>query len=105
MFFRLQYGWMGAMSEFRIEHDSMGEVRVPAAAYFGAQTQRAVENFPISGWPLPADLIHALGLVKYAAGVANRDLGKLASGKNRLTPEQVEALLAAAREVADGKHD
>ena len=52
------------MTDFRIEHDSMGEVRVPADAYYGAQTQRAVENFPISGWPLPADLIHALGLVK-----------------------------------------
>ena len=46
---------------FRIEHDSMGEVRVPAQAYYGAQTQRAVENFPISGWPLPPELIHALG--------------------------------------------
>jgi fumarate hydratase class II len=44
-------------SEFRVEHDSMGDVRVPAKAYYGAQTQRAVENFPISGWPLPAELI------------------------------------------------
>src|SRR5436305_7539972 len=106
MFFRLQYGWMGAMSEFRIEHDSMGDVRVPAKAYYGAQTQRAVENFPISGWPLPADLISALGLVKWAAGVANRDLGKLTgTGKNPVTPRQVEALLAAAREVAEGKLD
>ncbi len=42
------------MAEMRIEHDSMGEVQVPAEAYYGAQTQRAVENFPISGWPLPA---------------------------------------------------
>ena len=65
------------MTEFRIEHDSMGDVQVPAQAYYGAQTQRAVENFPISGWPLPPPLIHALGLVKFAAGVANRDLGKL----------------------------
>jgi fumarate hydratase, class II len=94
------------MAEFRIEHDSMGDVRVPAAAYYGAQTQRAVENFPISGWPLPADLIHALGLVKWAAAVANRDLGKLTtSGKNPVTPRQVEAILAAAREVVDGKFD
>jgi fumarate hydratase, class II len=94
------------MADFRIEHDSMGEVRVPAEAYYGAQTQRAVENFPISGWPLPADLIHALGLVKWAAGVANRDLGKLTgTGKNPVTPRQVEALLAAAREVAEGKLD
>ncbi len=91
--------------EFRVEHDSMGDVRVPAGAYYGAQTQRAVENFPISGWPLPTDLIHALGLVKFAAGVANRDLGKLTGGKNPLTAAQVDAMLAAAREVADGKLD
>ena len=63
------------MSDFRIERDSMGEVRLPAQAYYGAQTQRAVENFPISGRPLPAELIHALGLVKLAAATANRDLG------------------------------
>ena len=73
----------------------MGEVRVPAQAYYGAQTQRAVENFPISGEQLPAELIHALGLVKYAAAVANRDLGKLTgSGKNTLNDKQVAALLA-----------
>ena len=64
-------------SEFRIEKDSMGEVKVPARAYYGAQTQRAVENFPISGQPLPRRLVRALGLVKAAAAVANRDLGKL----------------------------
>ncbi len=94
------------MSEFRTERDSMGEVRVPAQAYYGAQTQRAKENFPISGWPLAPSLIHALGLVKYAAAVANRDLGKLTgSGKNPLEAGQVEALLAAAREVAEGKLD
>ncbi|HEV3417644.1 MAG TPA: class II fumarate hydratase [Pirellulales bacterium] len=94
------------MTEYRIEHDSMGDVRVPAGAYYGAQTQRAVENFPISGWPLPPDLIHALGLVKFAAGVANRDLRKLtASGKNPITHEQVEAILAACREVYEGKFD
>ncbi|HEX3659025.1 MAG TPA: class II fumarate hydratase [Pirellulales bacterium] len=94
------------MSEFRIERDSMGEVRVPARAYYGAQTQRAVENFPISGWPLPPALIHALGRVKYAAGVANRDLGKLSkTGKHRLDDRQIQALLDACREVADGKLD
>ena len=94
------------MTDFRIERDSMGEVRVPAQAYYGAQTQRAVENFPISGWPLPPDLIHAIGLVKYAAGVANRDLGKLTStGKNPLTTKQVDAMLAASREVFEGKLD
>ncbi len=94
------------MSEHRVERDSMGDVKVPALAFYGAQTQRAVENFPISGWPLPPDLIHAMGLVKYAAGVSNRDLGKLTkSGKNRLNDQQVDAMLAAAREVASGKFD
>jgi fumarate hydratase, class II len=86
------------MSEFRIEKDSMGEVRVPAQAYYGAQTQRAVENFPISGQPLPVRLIRALGLVKMAAAVANRDLGKL-------KPDIAEPIIAAAREVAAGKLD
>ncbi len=92
--------------EFRTEHDSMGDVQVPAKAYYGAQTQRAVENFPISGWPLLPELIRALGVVKYAAAVANRDLGKLEkTGKNPLNPKQIEALLAAAKEVAAGKFD
>jgi fumarate hydratase class II len=94
------------MTDFRIERDSMGEVQVPAKAYYGAQTQRAVENFPISGWELPPSLIHAMGLVKYACGVANRDLGKLTkTGKNRLDDNQVAIMLDACREVADGKHD
>ena len=65
-----------AMTEFRVEHDSMGEVRVPAKAYYGAQTQRAVENFPISGWPLPPELIHALGLVKFAAAIGQSRSGQ-----------------------------
>src|SRR5438874_109962 len=86
------------MSEFRIEKDSMGEVKVPAQAYYGAQTQRAVENFPISGQPLPRPLIRALGLVKVAAASANRDLGKL-------KPELAEPIIKAAREVAEGKFD
>ena len=94
------------MSEFRTERDSMGEVEVPAQAYYGAQTQRAVENFPISGWTLPRPLIHALGLVKYACAVANRDLGKLTgSGKRPLDDAQVDVLLQACREVSDGKLD
>ncbi len=94
------------MSDFRSERDSMGEVQVPAQAYYGAQTQRAVENFPISGWALPNAMIHAMGLVKYACGVANRDLGKLTgSGKNPLGDKQVEVMLAACREVAQGKFD
>jgi fumarate hydratase class II len=91
------------MSEFRTEHDSMGDVQVPALAYYGAQTQRAVENFPVSGWRLPPALIRAMGLVKYACGVANRDLGKLTnSGKNRLNAAQVDAMLKACLEVAEG---
>lgn len=94
-----------ATSEFRVEHDSMGDVRVPATAYYGAQTQRAVENFPISGWPLPPELIHSLGRVKHAAAIVNRDLGKLSSGKRALASPQVDALLAACREVIDAKFD
>lgn len=91
------------MSEFRIERDSMGEVQVPANAYYSAQTQRAVENFPVSGWPLPPALLQAMGTVKYGCAIANRDLGKLTgSGKNPLTDEQVKALLEAAEEVAQG---
>lgn len=80
------------MAEYRTEHDSMGDVRVPARAYYGAQTQRAVENFPISGGGLAPEMIHALGLVKLAAGIVNRDLGKLTkTGKNRLNDQQVAA--------------
>jgi fumarate hydratase class II len=86
------------MSEFRVEKDSMGEVNVPARAYYGAQTQRAVDNFPISGRPLPKRLIHALGLVKIAAATANRDVGKL-------KPDLADAIIKAAREVAGGKLD
>src|SRR5258708_347809 len=84
------------MSDFRIEKDSMGEVQVPCQAYYGAQTQRAVENFPISGQPLPALLIQALGLVKDASARANRDLGKL-------KPEIANPIIQAAEEVASGK--
>ncbi len=92
------------MSDYRTELDSMGEVRVPADAYYGAQTQRAVENFPISGWQLPSSMIAAMGLVKYACGVANRDLGKLTgSGKKPIDDAQVQAMLAAASEVAEGQ--
>jgi fumarate hydratase, class II len=86
------------MSEVRIEKDSMGDVRVPAQAYYGAQTQRAVDNFPISGQPLPRRLIHALGLVKVAAATVNSDLGKL-------KPELAEPIIRAAGEVAAGRFD
>jgi len=94
------------MEDYRIEHDSMGEVRVPSQAYYGAQTQRAVENFPISGQPLPSASVHALGLVKYACAVANRDLGKLDGDvKKPLGPNQIEGLFKACREVAEGAFD
>ena len=97
---------MAMDQDYRTERDSMGEVRVPANAYFGAQTQRAKENFPVSGWTLPPSLIHAMGRVKYACGIANRDLGKLTStGKNPLQDSQIDAMLAAAREIVDGKLD
>jgi fumarate hydratase class II len=86
------------MTTFRIEKDSMGEVQVPAQAYYGAQTQRAVENFPISGWNLPGPLIRALGLVKLACATANRDLGKpTKTGKNKLSDDQREAAPPAAK--------
>jgi fumarate hydratase class II len=86
------------MSEYRVEKDSMGDVKVPARAYYGAQTQRAVENFPISGQGLPVRLVRALGMVKVAAAVVNRDLGKL-------KPDIAEPIIQAAREVAAGKLD
>ncbi|MFI4877321.1 MAG: class II fumarate hydratase [Steroidobacterales bacterium] len=85
-------------SSFRVEHDSMGEIKVPADALWGAQTQRAVENFPISGMPLPSEFIAALGLVKQAAARANR-------GLKLLDDKVAQAVEAAAGEVAAGAHD
>lgn len=82
----------------RIEHDSMGELQVPADALWGAQTQRAVQNFPISGRPMPRGFIRALGLVKGAAAQVNADLGLLPKGIAR-------AVQAAAQDVASGTHD
>jgi fumarate hydratase class II len=87
-----------AEQEFRIEKDSLGEVKVPAGALYGAQTQRAVENFPISGLTLPRAFIAALGLIKAAAAEVNRSLGLLDA-------ERAEAIAAAAEEVARGSHD
>ncbi|ADG79707.1 Fumarate hydratase class II OS=Tsukamurella paurometabola (strain ATCC 8368 / DSM / CCUG 35730/ CIP 100753 / JCM 10117 / KCTC 9821 / NBRC 16120 / NCIMB 702349 / NCTC 13040) OX=521096 GN=fumC PE=3 SV=1 [Tsukamurella paurometabola] len=84
--------------EFRIEHDTMGEVRVPAAALWRAQTQRAVENFPISFRPLERPQIRAMGLLKAACAQVNKDLGLLA-------PDKADAIIAAAQEIADGRHD
>ena len=84
--------------EFRVEKDTMGEMRVPKNAYYAAQTQRAVENFPISGQPMPPEFVHALGLVKLACARVNRKLGKL-DGK------VAEAIEQAAREVSEGQWD
>src|SRR5580698_3455893 len=83
---------------FRVEHDRMGELKVPSDALWGAQTQRAVENFPISGVKLPRAFIAALGLIKMAAARANTAL-------QLLDPKVAQAIEAAATEVAAGKHD
>ena len=85
-------------TSFRIERDSMGELQVPADALWGAQTQRAVQNFPISGLTLPRAFIAALGLIKQAAARANTRLGLLDT-------EVARAIDAAAAEVEKGRHD
>ncbi len=82
----------------RTERDSMGEMAVPADAYYGAQTQRALENFPISGQGIPRHVVRALGLIKSAAAVFNHDAGVL-------DERQFDAITRAADEVADGIHD
>jgi fumarate hydratase class II len=84
--------------EYRIEHDTMGEVRVPKDALYAAQTQRAVENFPISGRGLSPHHIAALGEIKRAAALANAELGVI-------PPELGQAIVAAADEVIAGRHD
>jgi fumarate hydratase class II len=83
---------------FRVERDSMGEVRVPSSALYGAQTQRAVENFPISGLRFPRPFLRALGVIKGAAAAVNQDL-KL------MDADMAAAIQQAAREVEDGLHD
>jgi len=85
-------------TQYRIEHDTMGEVRVPVHALWRAQTQRAVENFPISGRGLERAQIRALGLLKAACAKVNKDLGLL-------DPAKADAIIAAANEIADGLHD
>jgi fumarate hydratase class II len=87
-----------AENAFRVERDSMGEVRVPADALYGAQTQRAVENFPVSGLRFPRTFIRALGMIKGAAAAANRGLGLL-------EPGLAGAIQQAARTVEEGVHD
>ena len=87
-----------AAKEYRTESDSMGELEVPAEALWGAQTQRAVQNFPISGLTVPRPFIRALGLIKWAAAGVNEELGGLDA-------ERADAIRTAALAVADGKHD
>src|SRR5205814_9369167 len=82
----------------RIETDSLGNVEVPSHALYGAQTQRAIENFPVSGLRLPRRVIRALALIKKAAAEINRDGGKL-------EPKLADAIIQAAHEVAAGQHD
>ena len=84
--------------KFREEHDSMGTVNVPENAYYGSQTQRAVDNFPISDLKFQAAFVHALALVKQCAAQVNHKLGLL-------DPELADAISRASREVVDGKHD
>src|SRR6266550_8935187 len=86
------------MAETRIERDSMGEMTVPANAYYGAQTARAVENFPISGLRFPRQFIRALGQVKLCSAKVNHALGLLPA-------KQANVIIPAAREVADGRLD
>ncbi|NUQ36597.1 MAG: class II fumarate hydratase [Caldilineales bacterium] len=86
------------MNDYRIEKDSLGEVRVPAGALYGAQTQRAVDNFQISGLLFPRSFIRALGLVKAACAQANQDLGLMEEA-------MAAAIQQAAQEVAAGQHD
>jgi fumarate hydratase class II len=89
---------MNPEASYRIERDSMGEIRVPREVLYGAQTQRAVENFRISEFRMPGCFIHALGLIKACAAEANAEL-------DRLNSSIANAITAAALEVADGVHD
>ncbi len=82
----------------RMERDSMGEIAVPSGALYGAQTARAIANFPVSGWPMPGKFISALGMIKQAAAAANRDAGRLAD-------DLAEAIVSAAGQVAAGELD
>jgi fumarate hydratase class II len=84
-----------AVAPPRIERDSMGEVQVPAAALWGAQTQRALQNFPASGLTMPQALLRAMGLIKFAAAAVNAELGDLPAAK-------AAAIQQAALEVAKG---
>ena len=85
-------------TDYRIEYDSMGELEVPSDALWGAQTQRAVNNFPVSGLRMPRQFIRALGLIKWAAASANHDLGLMSA-------DMANAVKSASLAVAEGRHD
>ncbi|TCT14874.1 fumarase class II [Natranaerovirga pectinivora] len=89
---------MNANNQYRIETDTLGSVMVPSSAYYGAQTQRALDNFPISGLRLPRSFIRAQGIIKAAAATINVELGTL-------SPELGKAIIQASEEVIDGKWD
>src|SRR3984893_17775405 len=89
---------MTTTKQTRTERDSMGEMQVPIDAYYGASTQRAVLNFPISDLRFPRQFIRALGQIKQAAALANEELGLV-------EPGIAEAIVRAAQEVIDGKLD
>jgi aspartate ammonia-lyase len=91
-------GGIGVSTEMRREKDSLGEREVPASAYYGIQTQRAIDNFPISGMRAHPQLIHAMGMIKQAAAEANRELGLL-------SPKLAGAIIKASEEVQAGKFD
>ena len=88
------------MKEYRKEHDSMGEILVPADRYWGAQTERSLENFKIGGERMPCEIIHAFGILKKAAALANRELRP-----EKMTEDKLSAIVAACDEIISGKLD
>src|SRR6059036_3877017 len=86
---------MVTVEEYRLDRDSMGEVKVPSSAYYRAETQRAFQNFPISGLHLPREFIWAMALIKLSAARANMQLGLLDAKKG-------EAIVSAAKEIMEG---
>jgi fumarate hydratase, class II len=85
-------------SEYRIEKDSMGEMRIPSHYLYGASTQRAVENFPVSGLRFSRDFIRVLGIIKASCAEVNQSLGKL-------DPKLAKAIIEASGQIAEGKYD
>src|SRR4051794_27403266 len=86
------------MADTRIEKDSLGEIEVPAGAYYGAQTERARRNFPVSGLTLPQGFIAAVAMIKGEAAAVNEELGII-------SPEIAKAIRQAAEEIVEGKLD